>query len=53
MRQFLLLLLAIVATAGSLHAGVRVPEIDPSSLVGPMALVVGGGLITIARFRRK
>jgi len=54
MRQSLFLLLALLASAGSVYAEVAaVPEVDPSSFGSALALVVGGGLLIISRFRRK
>ena len=54
MRQFLFLLLALTAGAGSIYAAANaVPEVDPSSIGSALALAVGGGLIVVARYRRK
>jgi hypothetical protein len=46
-------LFLLVAFAGTAHAGATVPEVDPGSLGTAMALVVGGYLVIVSRFRRK
>ena len=54
MRQCMFFLLVFMAGAGSMYAAeAAVPEVDPSTFGSALALAVGGGLIVIARYRRK
>ena len=47
-------MLMVFAIAGTSLAGItRVPEIDAGTLGGGLALLVGGYLVVVSRFRRK
>jgi hypothetical protein len=54
MRQTLLLLLILTVGVESLHAAITAaPEIDTSSMGSAFALLVGGYLVVVAKYRRK
>jgi hypothetical protein len=50
--SYLLMLTAFVGTARA-SIGQAVPEIDSGSMAAAVALLLGGYLVTVSRFRRK
>ena len=47
------MLLILTAATAVYAVSAAVPEIDPSSVGSALALVIGGGMVVISRFRRK